>query len=220
MDKTNDKNKKMAKVASYTVLFILIFITIGSMSWLLFKDFSPVTGLYVLLPIYQGFLIIKNANLKTSNFRSISLDLIIPMISGYLYLFLAFLNIQFIERNTGIRNAGFNSIPDLLIWSGYFLVLFSVIYLRKYFTVFAEANGLVKKGPYRFIRNPIYTGYILSAIGGLIKYYSLEVLIFMSISFVLYFVRAFEEEKLLQEKFKEEYTEYKSHTGRFFPKIF
>ena len=217
---TNDKTKKIAKIISYIVLYIIFVFTAISIFWLLKTDFSLVTILYVFLPGYEIFLVLRNANLKTTNFRSITLDLVIPIISGYFYLFLAFANVEYRKENIfSIRDAAFNNIADILIWTGYFLALYSLIYLRRYFTVFAEANGLIKKGSYKFIRNPIYTGYIISAIGGIIKYYSIETIVIAAIYFSLFFIRAFEEEKLLEEKFGQEYHEYKNSTGRFLPKV-
>lgn len=217
---TNDKTKKAAKIISYVILYIIFIFTSISILWLLKTDFSMVTVLYVALPAYEIFLVLRNANLKTANFRSITLDLIIPIISGYFYLFLAFANTSYRKENIfSIRSAGFNNAADILIWTGYFLALISLIYLRRYFTVFAEANGLVKKGPYKYIRNPIYTGYIISSIGGIIKYFSIEAIAIVLIYFSLFFVRAFEEEKLLEKEFKEEYREYKKSSGRFLPKI-
>lgn len=216
----NDKTKRIAKVISYLILFVIFVGTAISVVWLLKTDFRIVTVLYVILPMYQIILILKNANLKTNNFRSITLDLVIPIISGYFYLILAFFDTTYNKENIfDIRMAGFNTLGDILIWIGYVTALTSIIYLRKYFTVFAEANGLITKGPYRYVRNPIYSGYIISTIGGIIKYFSIEALLISAIYFVLFIIRAYEEEKLLGEKFGQEYIEYKNRTGRFLPKL-
>lgn len=217
---TDDKIKRIAKIFSYCVLYIIFICTALSIVWILKKQFNLATVLYVILPIIQIILILKNANLHTNNFRSIFLDLIIPMISGYFYLILALANIFYRSEQTfNLSIVGFSHLEDILIWFGYFINLTATLYLHKYFTVFAEANGLVTSGPYKYVRNPIYTGYIISTIGGLIKFFSLEAFIVALVYFSLFLIRAFEEEKLLQEKFGEEYIKYKKKTGRFLPKI-
>jgi protein-S-isoprenylcysteine O-methyltransferase Ste14 len=82
----------------------------------------------------------------------------------------------------------------------------------------AEQN-LVQSGPYRWIRHPAYTGYMLMALGITLGYSSLAGLaafFFILLPGMSYRVRV--EEKLL-EAFGNEYQSYRQRTGRFLPRV-
>jgi protein-S-isoprenylcysteine O-methyltransferase Ste14 len=51
------------------------------------------------------------------------------------------------------------SIPGLL------LVLWSLLSLRRAFSIAPEDRGIIMRGPYRFIRHPMYLGELLSLLG-------------------------------------------------------
>lgn len=85
-----------------------------------------------------------------------------------------------------------------------------------------KAPFLATGGPYAYVRNPIYLGNFLIALGILIFYnppfifYPLFFLLF----FIQYYLIVLEEEKFLESKFGDEYREYKRNTLRFFPKLY
>lgn len=155
--------------------------------------------------------------MRVDNFKSISMDLILPTISASFLIVLSYmgtmLNWKVVENNT------LQLACNIIILLGCLMSLFSTIYLGKYFTVFAEANGLITKGIYKYIRNPIYTGYIMSNVTLAIKYFSAESIVTVAIWLLLIIVRTLEEEKVLQLAFEEEYINYKKTTGRFILKL-
>lgn len=80
-------------------------------------------------------------------------------------------------------------------------------------------HTLVKSGPYRWVRHPLYTiGAALFIAYGMVAdtwfIAALGILAFLAMA-----VRTPKEEASLIEKFGEEYREYMKHTGRFFPKL-
>ncbi len=76
-------------------------------------------------------------------------------------------------------------------------------------------NKLLKHGPFRYSRNPIYVGMIMVLAGygiALQSYFT-----FLAIVPVIYFYRSvLKEEKNLEKVFKDEYSEYKKEVPRFF----
>lgn len=76
---------------------------------------------------------------------------------------------------------------------------------------------LVKTGPYKWIRHPVYDSYLLTFIGGFLISGDCLVLIIGVGYFFLNVARAYEEEKLLGDKFKKEYQSYHNKTGMFLP---
>ncbi len=83
-----------------------------------------------------------------------------------------------------------------------------------------EDQKLVKTGPYRLIRHPIYTAYFMNYLGGGLLA-SHWVLTFIPVIFfgILVFNRMGKEEQMLREEFGAEYQEYASQTGMLLPKI-
>ena len=76
---------------------------------------------------------------------------------------------------------------------------------------------LTTGGPYRFVRNPLYIGSFLIAIGFSLVSGSIWVWIIVLVYFLMVYVPVVRyEEKILREKFPE-YTEYASRVPRFFP---
>lgn len=79
-------------------------------------------------------------------------------------------------------------------------------------------NKLVVKGPYRFVRNPLAIAGIGQGIGIGLYFGSFLVLIYALIGAILwhYFVRP-EEEKDLEQRFGEQYLEYKGRVKCWLP---
>lgn len=81
-----------------------------------------------------------------------------------------------------------------------------------------EPGHLVKDGPYRFVRHPFYSAYMLAWIGGVLAAENPFLLVTCVVMFRLYWAAAQAEElKFLNSPLREEYTAYQSRTGRFFP---
>jgi protein-S-isoprenylcysteine O-methyltransferase Ste14 len=97
------------------------------------------------------------------------------------------------------------------LWS-----LVSVLVLGRCFGVLPEARGLVRRGPYRFIRHPVYLGEI-TALAGL----TLAVPVPRNVALLVVLVaaqmiRARYEERALSAAFPE-YASYMKTTGRLVP---
>lgn len=121
-------------------------------------------------------------------------------------------------------------LPHVFFYIGWILLIggtvlrdLSVWTLKRAFTLnvqTTEDQHLIQSGPYRFVRNPAYTGSILSLLGvafGLRSVYSpIPVL---ALCLLCYGIRIGKEEKILTVQFGEEFEEYKSRTWRLFPYI-
>jgi protein-S-isoprenylcysteine O-methyltransferase Ste14 len=78
----------------------------------------------------------------------------------------------------------------------------------------------VSRGPYRLVRHPIYTSYLLAFLGGACL--STNPLLFISVVWLgsFYYVAAREEERSFQDSsFAEDYTVYRRATGMFLPRL-
>lgn len=88
--------------------------------------------------------------------------------------------------------------------------------------VFDPPRKLVVSGPYRFVRNPMYTGFAIALIGEAIAYPNLarfmlgELAVFVALVWV--FVMVYEE-PVLRAKFGDAYTDYCAQVRRWIPRL-
>jgi len=81
------------------------------------------------------------------------------------------------------------------------------------------SGGLVTRGPYRWLRHPIYSAVLYFVWAGLAAHPSRNNILVALLASALLGVRMLGEERLLLEKYPE-YAEYARHTARVLPFIF
>jgi protein-S-isoprenylcysteine O-methyltransferase Ste14 len=82
-----------------------------------------------------------------------------------------------------------------------------------------EGHELIRTGPYRAIRHPIYTGILLSLIGTAVATEEVRGLIAVAIAWLSFYVKARREESFLAQEFGTNFSEHCRHTGMFLPKV-
>lgn len=80
-------------------------------------------------------------------------------------------------------------------------------------------GGLVTRGPYRFLRHPIYTAATFFILAGALSYRTVESISVAIVIVLCLIMRMFLEEKLLVAAYPE-YTEYARKTKRIIPFVF
>lgn len=81
-------------------------------------------------------------------------------------------------------------------------------------------HQLVTKGPFKHIRHPMYTGFVLQGIGIGLLSFSIYGSIFLIIGLAFYIPRIQIEENMLIKKFGNKYREYQKKTKKFIPFIY
>jgi protein-S-isoprenylcysteine O-methyltransferase Ste14 len=99
---------------------------------------------------------------------------------------------------------------------GHLIALWGILYLRRSFGVFVAVRKVVLGGPYRWVRHPMYLGWIFFCIGIAVANFSLAYffLIAIHISLLIYRARLEENEIARQSP---EYREHMKDTGFIFP---
>jgi protein-S-isoprenylcysteine O-methyltransferase Ste14 len=83
-----------------------------------------------------------------------------------------------------------------------------------------EPKSLVRAGPYRWVRHPFYSAYILFWLGGVVATASPPLIVVPIVMGIYYFLAAKAEEKqLLDSKFGYSYADYIRRTGMFLPLV-
>ena len=136
------------------------------------------------------------------------LDLLIPS----LYL-LPLLIVFFLPKNFGFGNERLVPLSLAIGVSGLTVWIAGMACLGKALKVLPEANSIVAKGIYRFIRHPIYVGIIFTHFGLFFACGSKFGIIYTFILIIpMNIIRAQLEEKALFSKFGERYRTYHDST--------
>lgn len=104
-------------------------------------------------------------------------------------------------------------ISNVIILTGMLLVIFG---WRK---IFRTKNQLVTTGIYSHVRHPQYLGFLLITLGMNVLWVTLSTLLLWPVLAFLYYRLAKEEDNQMEEKFGEEFLEYKSKVPTFIPKL-
>lgn len=82
-----------------------------------------------------------------------------------------------------------------------------------------SGHSLIRRGPYKWIRHPIYTGLLVSVVGTVLL--QGEVRSFLGFAVILFalYRKAKREEKFLSEEFGDSFAEHARHTGMFLPRF-
>jgi len=78
-------------------------------------------------------------------------------------------------------------------------------------------HELIRSGPYRWVRHPIYTGIILAAAGTTIAVDQTRGLVALTLLWLSFNIKRLKEEQFMRQTFGEQYVEYCEKTGAIFP---
>jgi protein-S-isoprenylcysteine O-methyltransferase Ste14 len=118
----------------------------------------------------------------------------------------------------GEAAAGFRRIAaTALLFFGNSIGVWALVSLRRSFSIMAEVRELVARGPYRFVRHPIYLGQILSTGGLLLLAPSWPSGLLYAVFVAAQVARAGYEEAKLAASIPE-YEAYRNRTGAYWPR--
>lgn len=144
-------------------------------------------------------------------------------------LFLAFLVLFRPEAHYGWLGARFVPAGPASEWLGLAITAAGVafaIWARRHLgtnwsgvVTLKEGHELIRTGPYRTIRHPIYTGILLAIFGTLVTIGEVRGLIGLGVVWLSFYLKARREESFLTEEFGAAFAEHRGHTGMFLPKL-
>jgi len=112
----------------------------------------------------------------------------------------------------------------ILYLSGGLLIIVARAQLGRFGTaslITEEDHQLFTEGVYNYIRNPMYSGALISTIGFCLVFRCIIILIIMFMySFLVFRMRINEEERILDEKFGNKFKEYKKRTKKLIPFLY
>ena len=101
---------------------------------------------------------------------------------------------------------------------GSVFVIWSLLTLRRNFSIFPEARSLVRTGPYGIVRHPLYATYAWTYLLILVPRISVLAVLVTAVAIGCEVWRAHYEERVLRKAFPD-YDEYAATTPRFIPRL-
>jgi protein-S-isoprenylcysteine O-methyltransferase Ste14 len=108
---------------------------------------------------------------------------------------------------------------DFLLITGLVLSLYSLATLRRNFSLVPETRELVTKGPYRWVRHPLYVGETMSGLGLIVPSLSILNVTIFAIYLGAQLIRANLEDTMLRADFPQ-YAAWEQRTKRFVPWVY
>lgn len=184
---------------------------------------SYIWGIFWIYWILAAIKTRSNVKKESSGQKSIQrvVHLIFVIIS-YVITFFQFKNISLWNR----------IIPDykyveyigiaILIFSLLFAIWARIVLGRNWSGAIQKVEGqrLVRSGPYKYIRNPIYTGIVCGFFGTFITLGSLASIMGFCIILIIYIIKINREQRFLILEFGEEYEKYIKESWALIPYIF
>jgi protein-S-isoprenylcysteine O-methyltransferase Ste14 len=119
---------------------------------------------------------------------------------------------------------------DVIAWAGVILCIAGLLFcIWARFTLGRNWSGvvtlkggheLITRGPYALVRHPIYTGILIMIVGTVIVFGHVAAIIALPFVFWGLWIKLRYEERLMLEKFPEEYAAYQRRVKRLIPFIF
>jgi protein-S-isoprenylcysteine O-methyltransferase Ste14 len=82
-----------------------------------------------------------------------------------------------------------------------------------------EGHELIRTGPYRNVRHPIYTGILLALFGTALAIGEVRGLLGVAVAWLSFYIKASREESFLSKEFGPGFIEHRRHTGMFLPRF-
>jgi len=112
---------------------------------------------------------------------------------------------------------------DVVVGLGLFLLVWARRTLGPNWSANVGKTGdseLVTRGPYAYVRHPIYSGFIVLVLGTAAAYGRLIGVLILVTCCLGLFIKASKEESLLKEKFPEAFQDYRARTRMLIPFVF
>ncbi|HUN99376.1 MAG TPA: isoprenylcysteine carboxylmethyltransferase family protein [Bradyrhizobium sp.] len=107
----------------------------------------------------------------------------------------------------------------LLVIAGTGFAIYAVLVLGRSLSILPEARRLVTRGPYAFVRHPLYLGEMVALAGVALQYLSASALLLLGLVWVFQLQRMKYEERVLFQIFPE-YGDYMARTARLVPGVY
>lgn len=108
----------------------------------------------------------------------------------------------------------------VISWRYMAFALIGVI-IRAWACGYLQKNkSVISSGPYKYVRNPLYLGSFIIGLGFFLAVHKIWVVLLIAVIFAyIYYPVILDEERILEEKFGDEFRKYKNSVPRIMPNL-
>lgn len=176
--------------------------------------------IWIQLYLYSGVLLLIGRRVTGLPERFV--DILLPLATTFFYL--AYSAVPWFPNwlKQSLYPAGWQTpcvITGLILnLIGLWIAIWAAVYLGRSFGVLIEVRKVVLEGAYKWMRHPMYSGYVFFLIGFALTNFSIAFFILIPLHIFLLLYRArLEEERLAAAS--PAYAEYRKQTGFILPKL-
>lgn len=146
----------------------------------------------------------------------------IPVVLGFYCLFSSDIEIPWLQHRFLPRTPAMAISATVITAAGLAFAIWARIHLGRNWSSavsIKEQHQLIRSGPYRFVRHPIYTGMILATLGTALANGKVRGALGVLLVWFGFLVKSRMEEQFMARTFGLEYEDYRRTTGALFPRI-
>lgn len=146
---------------------------------------------------------------------------LIPLTLGFVLIFSP--NIVGLNRHDIHDSISIEIFGTILSIAGLSFAIWERIHLGKYWSgiiTLKEGHKLIRTGPYKLVRHPLYTGFLGGVLGSALTAHTYEAAIGLVLMFMTYLIKIRREEVFLTQQFGDEYAVFKREVKALLPFIF
>ena len=191
-------------------------------AWHIFRTTTAINTLWLIFVAYWVISALKRKKTKSRESAAQRLSYVVPLVFTWILLFRdipmpTWLNIRFVPDVAATEWIGV-----IITAAGVAIACWARHHLGANWSgvvTLKEGHELIRTGPYRNIRHPIYTGILLALLGTAVAVGEIRALIAVAIAYASFYTKARREESLLAREFGPNFAEHQRHTGMFLPRF-
>jgi protein-S-isoprenylcysteine O-methyltransferase len=144
----------------------------------------------------------------------------IPVVLGYYLMFSLHFNLLWLQHRLFRRTETLGLVAIFLTAGGMAVAFWARAYLGRNWSsapTIKERHELIRGGPYRFVRHPIYTGLLLAMVGTFLANGRVRGALGVLLVWYAWTIKSRMEEEFMVRTFGAEYVDYRRTTGALIP---
>lgn len=146
----------------------------------------------------------------------------IPVVLGYFLMFSKVPLTQWLDDRIIPRTQVIAVVAIAITLAGLAFAVWARVYLGTNWSsapMIKQQHQLIRSGPYRFVRHPIYSGILLAMVGTFLANGKVRGALAVLLVWFAWSVKSRIEEQFMVQTFGAEYEEYRRTTGALFPRL-
>ena len=146
----------------------------------------------------------------------------IPVVLGYYLMFSLKIDLPWLQHRLFERSESLDISAIVVTIAGMLFAAWARISLGRNWSsapMIREQHELIRSGPYRLVRHPIYTGILLAMVGTFLANGKVRGLLAVMLVWLGWTIKSRMEEEFMVQTFGDQYEEYRRTTGALVPKL-